>query len=235
MFLITRDFQKIFNTADIATMLTDPTVSTSEILNESIDFAIDYIKSKIQHRYDVDSIFIDVNTFDIATTFSTGSLIVYTENDWSATVNYTTGERVNYQNKIYKALQATDNEPPTDAAYWEYVCDNYTFYSATEETLGNYPEDTDYWSTGDTRNSLIKNYAVYIAIDNMFPHINPRLIPEWILNKKDMAVEHLQRINSGKDTVILPLVATATLDGDETDVGNRFSWGSESTQRTIDY
>lgn len=230
MFLIQRDFQIIFNTDDITTILTDNTVKDFEILNSSIDFAVDYVKSKIQHRYNADSVFIDVNTFDITETYAIGDLIIYSESAFDITTAYNSGERVSYEGYIYKAKSTTTGNLPTDDTYWEQITTNYSFYSCAAESTGNYPDDTDFFKNGDTRHSLIKNYCVYIAIDNMFPHINPRVVPEWIVGKKEMAESHLNRISSGKDQVNLTVATNA--DGEEE--GHTFTYGTE-TKRSLDY
>ena len=232
MYLIERDFQKVFNTSDMATVLKDPTVYPQEILNNSIDFAIDFVKSKIQHRYDPDKIFIDVNTFDLATNFSVGDLIVYIEAAYVESKVYVKDERVSYSGIIYSAKKSTTGNLPTDTTNWTEITTNYSFYSCILAGKNVYPDVTTSFTKGDTRHTLIKDYCIYLAIDNMMPHVAPRTIPNWLLDKKEMAEAHLNRINSGKDTVILPLYEDA--DGDETDAGASFSYGS-NTKRTLDY
>jgi len=232
MYLIERDFNKIFHTDDINTVLSDEVATPTEILNESIDYAIEYVKSKIQNRYDPDQIFIDVNTFDISADYAVNDLVIYMEPAYLGSKVYLTGERTSYENKIYEAKQTSQGNLPTETDYFKVIADTYSFYYCIKAGKGNNPDNTEYFTAGDSRNKLIKNYCLYLALENMMPHINPRTIPDWIVDKKNAAETHLNRINSGQDTVILPLYADE--NGDDDNARGHFSYGTE-TKRNLDY
>lgn len=178
MFLAQQDFEKLKNAQEITVMLTEDGYNVTDILNESIDYAVDFIKSKLQHRYDPDQIFIEITDYDNTATYSENELVYY-------------------QNVIYFAKQ---------------------------ETTGNDPPDATYWTKGDLRHSLIKNYAIKIALKELYLRVQPRVIPEWIMDEAEKAETHLNRVSSGKDTVVLPVKT----DADGNNEGETFLYGSET-------
>lgn len=175
MFLIREDFDKFKNASELTVMLTESGYDSTDILNQSIDFAVEYIKSKLQQRYDADQIFLNVNIYDTSATYAVNDI-------------------VEYENKIYTCIK---------------------------ESTGNLPTVGEFFEQKDIRNSLIKNYAIMIALKHLYLRVQPRVIPEWIMDEADKAQTHLDRISSGKDTVLLPIYEDA-------DKGQNIVYGSET-------
>lgn len=223
MFLVERDFYRFLNSDDIGIVLTESELYSDLILNESIDFAVEFVKSKIQHRYDSSSTFIDVNIFSIATEYTAGLLILYSELAYVAATTYILDDRCSYNNLIYKANKTTT---PGDfnVADWDLVTQNESYYYCIATSTGNYPDNSTYFTKGDNRNALIRDYTITLALEQLFIRVNPRVIPEWLINKVEQAGKHLDRISNGKDTVLL----TVRTDDDGNNKGDTFLYGSET-------
>lgn len=222
MFLVKRDFYRFLNSSDVGVLLTESELYSDTILDESIGFAVEFVKSKIQHRYDPLQIFIDVVSFSLSSDFTEGSLVLYTEPSYSESENYVLNDRVSYNNLIYKANQATTGV--FNSEHWDLVTQNESYYYVTADTTGNYPENTDYFTKGDNRNALIRDYTITLTLEQLFLRVNPRVIPEWVITKSEQATEHLNRISNGKDMVALPVKT----DADGNTEGNTFRYGSET-------
>jgi len=229
MFLIERDFNRILNNNDISILLEESELYSDEVLNESIDFAIEFVKSKLQHRYDPDQIFINVNSFDLTTTYNENDLIIYTEQDFDTLIEYTSGDRVNYQNRIYEA-NTTTTIGTFDPDEWDLKANNNSFYYCIAESFNNYPNDTDYFTKGDLRNALIRDYTMKIAIKELFMRVQPRVFPSWVIDEYTRAEDHLTRVSNGKDTLLLPV----KLDADGEQEGHNITYGSQ-IQRNWEY
>ena len=208
MYFIENDIRNLLPERDVNILLekTDDQDGLSFLLQRSL-FAIDFVKSKIQHRYDPGQIFIDVNEFDISATYQVGSLIYYTEQEYDDAATYNVGDRVSYQNHIY---EQTDTAPvtgvlPTDTNSWTQRVRDKQYYNTDAISNGNYPEDTSYFTPGDTRHQLILTYTFTLAAYELFKKVQPNMVPEWIVQSRDEVVEHLDRIADAKDTVDLPL------------------------------
>lgn len=234
MFLIQEDFYTTISKKDLDILTSATTnVPSVEVLNEQIDFAVEFVKSKIQHRYDPSKIFYDLNEFDINTKYVVDNLIYYTEPAYDNTKTYLVDQRVSYNNYIYKCILDTQGNDPTNTDHWEQIkingtpIYNYSIFNCIVASQSNYPDDTTYWSKTDTRPALIKKYVINVAIYELFSRVNPRNLPEWAIQKRDEADSHLNRIAKGTDTPLLPLYA----DEDE---GQRIVYGGDDVQRTWD-
>ena len=176
------------------------------VLNISVLFAIEVVKSKIQHRYDPAQIFIDIITeFSLLTTYAVGALIYYTEATYSDTTAYNVGDRVSFQGYIYTCIQAGTGNSPTNSAFWTQVVADKRYYTVTAESTGNYPDDSAFFEKSDSRNQLILTHTLYIAIYDMFKKAQPTQVPEWSVQSYDEAIKQLNRIGRGLDTVLLPV------------------------------
>lgn len=71
-FIIRNDLYNTLNKTDIDVLCDD-----DYILNTIVVRAIEEVKSFIQHRYNVDLVFIDVNTYAGATTYAIGEMLYY--------------------------------------------------------------------------------------------------------------------------------------------------------------
>lgn len=223
MFLVRRDFNRQLNSTDMSVLLEETAIYSEEVLNESIDFAIEYVKSKIQHRYDPDQIFIDVNAFALATAYAVGDLVLYEETAFDSTATYVVDDRVSYNNFIYKA-NTSISAGAFNSSQWDLVTNNSSYYYCIAASTGNYPENTTYFTKGDNRNALIRDYTIKIAIKELFLRVQPRVIPEWTMSEAEAAENHLNRISKGTDSVLLPVKT----DADGNTEGDTFRYGSET-------
>jgi len=227
MFISIEDIKQVIKEADLAIL----TGGDNDIIFEKINFSKKLIASKIQHRYDPNQIFIDINSWQYAKIYSSGNLVQYTEPAYVSGV-YAKDDRVSYCGYIYKALNSSKSIAPTDADYWERVQidsvdikDKSLFY-CIKQAYEVYPDNTEIWTKGDNRDSLIKGYCIYIAIYELFTRCNPRNVPEWAMQKRDEAVAHLDRISKGTDTADLPIYT-------DTDTGQTFVFGSETSREIL--
>ena len=210
----------------------DKLLNVTNNLDDLVTQSVSEIKSYIQHRYDPDLIFFDVLEFSTATTYATGALIQYTETAWATATTYALDARVSYSGKIYKSLQAsnTGNNPATATAWWEFVVNDNTYYSAAQGSTGNYPENTTYWTAGDTRDRAIVKICSWLTIYELFSGGNPRTYPDIIKDKHDDSIDELKAYQRGTRTVILPVQE----DEDGEAEGHEITYSSQ-TARNWEY
>ena len=182
MFIIKRDLQRVLNSKDVTVLLSDDNINSSEVLNNCIDFAVDFVRSKIAHRFDPDQIFIDVQTY-------------------SSTATYSVNDQVDYQGTLYYCILVT--------------------------TAGILPTNATYFTKGDIRKPLARDYVTKETIYQLFMRIQPRNIPEWLILDHDKMIEHLNMISRGVDTPNLPLYNDVNGDPDDT-LGQRTIYNSET-------
>jgi len=205
-YIIENDIRVLLLDRDLTVLLEkDASADSEAFLTQRVLFAIEIVKSKIQHRYDPAQIFIDVNLFSLAATYAIGDLIYYTESAYDVLIDYVVGDRVSYLNNIYECDVDSTGDLPTDTDFWTLKGANSRYYVANAIGTGNYPEDSDYFDIGDSRNQLILNYTIYIAVYELFKKVQPTQVPAWIISSRDEAIDGLQRIGRGTDTVILPI------------------------------
>lgn len=226
-FIIRNDLNNTLNNTDVSTL-----TSNDNVLTNIITRAIEEVKSYIQHRYDVDLIFIDVNTYSAATTYAIDDLVYYTETAYSAATTYDASDRISYLGNIYNSLQGTNlgQNPVTETAYWEFVTEDKVYYTCTAESTGNYPDDTDYFSKSDSRDQSIIDITCIITLFYLFRKVTPRTPPEWIVSEYDRVRDDLKAYQRGTRTIILPV----KVDADGEDEGERVVYGSE-TQKDWDF
>lgn len=210
------------------TKLLNVTNNLSELAEQSVS----EIKSYIQHRYDPDQVFYDVLEFSTATTYTLGALIQYTETAWVTATTYALDERISYEGKIYKSLQNsnTGQNPITETLYWEFVVNDNTYYSAAQESISFYPENTTYWTAGDIRDRAIVKICAWLTIYELFSGGNPRTYPDIIRDKHTDSIDELKAYQRGTRTVILPV----QVDDDGESEGHEITYSSV-TQRDWSY
>lgn len=235
MYLIENDIRMLLPQRDVDILLEVTTDQDGQdFLVQRQQFAQDFIASKIQHRYDPAQIFLDVNIFDIAATYAIGDLIYYEETAWVLGTSYVVDDRISYQNYIYVNIQDTAVELPTNAAYWTKIIRNKQYYDTILAGSGVYPEITTSFTEGDTRDQLILTYAVTLASYELFKKVQPNMIPDWLISSRDEAVEHLNRIARGLDTVLLPLYLDENGDPDDT-IGQEIDYDFKYTAQDYDF
>lgn len=216
MYITENDIRVVLTQRDINILLEKNTGGDNgAFLTQRVLFAIEVVKSKIQHRYDPEQIFIDAKIFNISDTYAVDDLIFYSELAYDITKAYVVDDRVSYENNIYINIQGTTGDLPTDPAFWTLVIENNRYYSALQISTGNYPDDPLFYLEGDTRNQLIFTYTTYIAVYELFKKVQPTQVPAWIISSRDEAIEHLARINRGTDTVLLPTYTDDDQKGQE--------------------
>jgi hypothetical protein len=228
-YLTRTDLENSLNEQDVTKL-----APTDELVATFSRKAIAEVKASIQHRYDPDLIFIDViTTFSLLTTYAVGDLLLYTESAYVAATTYAVDDRVSYDGKIYKSLQAgnTGNQPDTSPTFWEYVVDDKLYFTCIVESLGFYPENTTYFTQDDNREQSILDITTIIAIYKLFRKIQPRNIPEWVSIEYDNAQSMLKEYARGTKTVILPV----QVDADGEQEGHRISYGVSETQKDWEY
>lgn len=205
MYITETDIRVLLTQRDINILLEKNTGGDNgAFLTQRVLFAIEVVKSKIQHRYDPAQIFIDALIYSDSAAYEIGDLIFYAESAYVNTAAYVIGNRVSYENNIYNCIADGTGNLPTDTNFWALVAENNRYYSAVQDGTGNFPEDTAFWLEGDTRNQLIFTYTLYISVYELFKKIQPTQVPNWIISSRDEAIDHLARINRGTDTVLLP-------------------------------
>jgi hypothetical protein len=132
--------------------------------------------------------------------------------------------------KIYKNIKTgTGKIPGTDVTYWQLVASNYQLFNCVKDSIGNYPDNTTYFTTGDNRDPVIFYHTAIIAIHKFFHTVMPSLIPEWIENEWEKSIKHLEQIGNGKDMIVLPTYPPMNDRGDLH--GENFRAYSEDMQR----
>jgi len=228
-YLIRNDLENTLNKADLDTL-----APTDVLISLSSNKAVAKAKTYIQHRYDPDEIFIDVNVFSVSKAYIVGDLIYYAESDYVAETTYELNARVNYNGTIYKSLQSSNigNTPDTEAAWWESVTANKQYYVCAADSTGNYPENTSYFTEGDSRDQELLDIITIIAIFQLFRKIQPTNIPDWISEEFDRASSDLEKYGlKGTRTIILPV----QVDEDGEEEGHRINYGSSETQKDWEY
>lgn len=223
MFIVQNDLEQTLNDSDISIMLED-----SKTLATIQNRAISEVKSYIQHRYDPDEVFLDINVFSLDATYAIGDYVFYTEDDWSTSKAYETGNRVYYNGIIYEAAQGSTGETPEDnITYWTVITSN-SFFTCTAESTGNYPEDTDYFTdlTSDPRDFGILDITCIITIYYLFRKVQPRNIPEWISNEYERVKDDLKAYQRG--IRMIDLTVRTGADGEEE--GHRITYGSQTAK-----
>lgn len=234
-YIIENDIRNLLLQRDVDIILEVATGEDGQdYLNQWSIFAIEFVKSKIQHRYDPDQIFIDANIFDNTDTYALDDLIYYEVDAWVLGTAYTSGNRVSYENFVYENILATSTELPTNATNWGKKVRNKQYFKNILEGSGVLPEVTASWTLGDTRNPLILRYTVVITSYELFKKAQPNMIPDWVISSRDEAVESLNRIARGLDTVLLPLYKDVDGNPDDT-IGQEITSGNEYNTQNYDF
>lgn len=215
-YIIENDVRVLLLERDLNILLEKDAGEDSEaFLTQRVLFAIDVVKSKIQHRYDPAQIFIDVNSFNISANYVIDDLIFYTEDAYNAATIYNIDDRVSFENYIYTCILGSTGNEPTNTTYWTQVTEDKRYFTTTADGTGEYPDNTNFFSQSDSRHQLILTYTLYIAVYELFKKVQPTQVPNWIISSRDEAIEHLARIGRGTDTVLLPIYEDDDQKGQE--------------------
>jgi len=168
-FLLQKDYERIITVDDLNQVFdngSDATYTVQQRILDTEPDAQEEISGYLKQRYDVGAIFTDTSVFNIASTYYGNDRVQYTESAFSASVVYTTGERVSYGGSIYASIagSAAHAFVPSE---WSFVCFDFQLFYA----LLPYPAylfDTLY-NLGDTvfyKNSV---YTSRVGNNNSVP------------------------------------------------------------------
>lgn len=136
---------------------------------------------------------------------------------------YKVGDKVFWQNKVYKALQETriqshstalqyssqaslpysnvfPFDPLNGTAYWHPDTLSYTV------PVGTLPTNTAYWILGDNRSQQCLEYCVNIAIYKATARLAPQNVPANRVRKYEEAMNWLQDVSHGNVNCDIPEV-----------------------------
>lgn len=98
------------------------------------------------------------------------------------------------------------------------------YYTCTAVSTGNVPTHTNYFTESDSRDPSIVDICCVLTIFLLFRKVQPRNIPEWIMEDYDRVIEALKAYQKGTRTILLTVSTNA--DGEEE--GHRISYGTET-------
>ena len=208
------------------------TTNDNTIAPAALAFATTLARSKLIQKYDLNFEFRDwINwtnslTFNAGDRVYTGSLLYQANYPYplfdQVNGNYLVGDQVYWKGYVYTCLVATSNiDEFTAMQYIEYnqVPSNNIFpddinvgasywgsKTAYIVPANTALTNTTYFTPGDTRNPLLVNYLIDIALFRMHYRISPRNIPEFRVEAYDKALHWLENCKKGIDSVELPLI-----------------------------
>jgi len=223
-FLVKYDFETLIDEANIDE-LTD---NNDRLLLNAIDAAVEETASYIRHRYDETQVFKVVQPYSDTTAFVEDDRIYWEETLFSTATTYTAGQRVSYNENIYSSI-GTSTPGSFVPAEWTLLAENKTFYTCIDDSTGNLPTDTDYFSSGDNRNPKIKQIAMDITLYNIHSKISPRHVPEvrrirydggGNKNDSENAITYLVKVQKGIITPNLPVIVPTEQNTERISYGN---------------
>jgi hypothetical protein len=226
-FLVKFDFQTLIDEDN----LNEVTDNNDRIITDAIDSAVEEVAGYIRHRYDFDQVFRVVIPYANATEFVLGDRVYWSETAYSEDLAYTVGQLVSYNKNIYSAI-GTTTPGAFNLSEWNLLAENDSFYTCIQDSSGNLPTNTNYFTAGDNRNPKIKQVTVDIVLYNIHSKVSPRSIPEvrrirydGFGNKNDSenAIRYLEKVQKGQITPDLPVIIP-TLQNTE-----RWSFGTSSS------
>lgn len=89
----------------------------------------------------------------------------------------------------------------------EFCCHNETIFKAKENTTGNNPTTADNkWEQTDPRDPLLILHCVNITLFFLCERINPRKVPEDIIDAYNRALNWLEDVKRQRENPDLPLL-----------------------------
>lgn len=174
------------------------------------------MRTKLVQRYMVDIELGAMTAYSSSTHYRTRDRVIAGEaithvndfNRWDNKTAYIIGNIVTDTNGyVYTALQASTNEPLTNAAVWQPMI-NVATSNAT------------YWTAGDNRYPMFVELAMDMTLYNLHARINPRNIPELRIERNREALDQLDRWASGTDTAEVLNISAADSTGYSIRYGN---------------
>lgn len=233
-FIVLSDFEILIDEDNLNEVINEK----SAILDRAIPDAIEEAACHIRHRYDEDQVFAIVNKFITSKNYAVNDRIIWSPDAYVSTNTYNTDDIVSQDDNIYQAKE-DGITGSFDTSKWTLIVENKTHYYCIQATTGTeLPNNTDYFTKGDSRNNKLVQVIVDIILYNLHSRITPRKIPELRMvrydnagNKKDgeCAITWLEKVANGKITPDLQII----IDDDGTTPQNseRVSYGKSSTSK----
>lgn len=193
-FIIRHDFDQLITQTDIDVL----TGADDHILTEAERSTQLEVKSYLRARFDVASMFPDVITWTNTRVNTAGELVFLTAPNWANQL-YTVGETVNFDNeKVYRCILNTtltdDTQNPTNATYWELIGSNDTLYLTAVTNTAEKLNDVSFFTPNDPRDALLIRLCVDLMLYEIHSRINPRMIPELRIQRRDDVIKYLGSI-----------------------------------------
>jgi len=207
-FLLQKDYERIITVDDLNQVFdngSDATYTVQQRILDSEPAAQEEISGYLKQRYDVSAIFTDTSVFNIASTYYGNDRVQYTEGAFSASVVYTTGERVSYGGSIY-ASTAGSAAHAFVGSEWTFVClDGQLFYALLPQpafdfgalyNLGDqvFWKNNIYASRVGNNNALPSNAQAWILVSAYsFTGALPTDTSKWIMgdNRNGLLVQKM--------------------------------------------
>lgn len=198
-FLIRNDFHTSIEDSDL-----DIFTSTDDnVLNEAIETSKIMLQSYISDRYDVAIMFPDVLLYDFVNTFQIGNKVVLLANDFEFGRAYVVGDMVTdpATQNVYRSILNGTSQPLSNATYWTLLGVNRKVYTCTAVATGKRPNETDYFSVGEARNSLLIRLMVDLVLYDIHSILSARNIPEHRIQRRDDAIKYLKDVANPRSNV----------------------------------
>jgi hypothetical protein len=207
------------------------TEENDENLNKAEKVAIEEIVSYLASRYDTDTIFKAVLTYDPTVNNITGDLIQLLATQWDIATAYAVNNLVAYPAtapKIYISLTSnTGSTPDSNPADFTLLGDEAAlFFAAVDVVAGELPTDTAKWTVGDNRSQLMIRHVIYHVLFHAFHLVNARAIPDFVSMDYENSIKFLMDVADPRKNVnpALPLIVF------KENKGLDVTWGSKTKQ-----
>lgn len=231
-FLLKKDYYILIDEEDldVVSYSSDNSVTAESVIEETEQNVIQEVGSYLNNRYDVSKIFTNVLEWLRGETYQLGQLI-YLACDTLAVHNtaYPNKSLITRPNGEVWLVIASDpvtyNENEGfNSDYYALVGQNNSYYTALVNTnVGDYPANPVKFSTGDTRNALIKRHVINIVLYELHSRINPRNIPEFRIQRRDDSIKWLTAVQNPRNNVNADFLPMRDFGAQR---GNDISWGS---------
>lgn len=198
-FLIKNDFDQLINSDDLNAI----TGTDEQVLDDAIASTQIEMESYIRDRYDVDLMFFDVRQYADDIPFNLDSIAVLVGEDFKPSESYQVGEIIHYRidGNVYRCIQQTTNEPPTDQAFFEIIGQQNKTYKSIFSGTGNNPNDPSFFEIIDNRDPLLVRMFVDMVLYEVHSRINPRNIPEFRIARRDDVINYLKMIADPRNNI----------------------------------
>ncbi len=189
-------------------------------INNAMSAAQQEIISYLANIYDTDTIFIldgDIADFGISVAYVADDRIIWEVDEYDTGEIYDTDEYTSYDDGTHTYIYKSKEDGVTgawDGTKWTKLSENGSFFYNILAGTGDYPDNTDHWTKGNSQNAKLREVFADITIYNLHARVNPVQIPELRLDRRDNAVNWLKQLNkslkNGGIKASLPLWETLT-------------------------